>query len=95
MMFANRIGSSTGCSIWLPETSPPSPFRGGLRHRFKVATLPLGGSPLTASRHGSADCLRRKNVVPVHYGIRDLAPLVPHESNRALQLVPAKVARVV
>ncbi len=40
MIFANRIGSWTSCSIWLPETSPPSSYRGGLRHRFKVATLP-------------------------------------------------------
>src|SRR5262244_3574793 len=34
-MFANRISSSTGCSIWLPETSPPSSSRGVLRHRFQ------------------------------------------------------------
>jgi IS6 family transposase len=34
MPFANRIGSSTSCSIWLPETSPPSSSRGLLRHRF-------------------------------------------------------------
>ena len=34
-MFANRISSSTSCSIWLPETSPPSSSRGVLRHRFQ------------------------------------------------------------
>src|ERR1039458_2668557 len=35
MMFANRISSSTSCSIWLPETSPPSSARAVLRHRFQ------------------------------------------------------------
>src|ERR1022692_1400346 len=35
MMFANRIGSSTSCSIWLPETSPPSSARDLLGHRFQ------------------------------------------------------------
>src|ERR1017187_7986451 len=35
MMFANKISSSTSCSIWLPETSPPSSSRGVLRHRFE------------------------------------------------------------
>ena len=35
MMFANRISSSTSCSIWRPETSPPSSARGVLRHRFQ------------------------------------------------------------
>ena len=34
MMFANKIGSSTGCSIWLPETSPPSSYRGFLPPPF-------------------------------------------------------------
>ena len=34
-MFANRIGSSTSCSIWLPETSPPSSARSVLRHRLQ------------------------------------------------------------
>src|SRR5271170_3036768 len=34
-MFANRIGSSTDCSTWLPETSPPISYRGLLRHRFQ------------------------------------------------------------
>jgi len=34
-MFANRISSSTSCSIWLPETSPPGSARGLLRHRFQ------------------------------------------------------------
>jgi hypothetical protein len=24
-MFANRISSSTSCSVWLPETSPQPP----------------------------------------------------------------------
>ena len=35
MMFANRISSSTSCSIWLPETSPPSSSRDLLGHRFQ------------------------------------------------------------
>src|ERR1022692_2757926 len=53
-MFANRISSSTSCSIWLPETSPDRPAvrSGRLKPRrpaplgtssvtlFKVATLP-------------------------------------------------------
>jgi hypothetical protein len=34
-MFANRISSSTSCSIWLPETSPPSSARDVLRQRFQ------------------------------------------------------------
>ena len=34
MMSANKIGSSTGCSIWLPETSPPSSYRGFLPPPF-------------------------------------------------------------
>ena len=34
-MFANRISSSTSCSIWPPETSPPSSSRDVLRHRFQ------------------------------------------------------------
>jgi len=44
MMFANRISSSTSCSIWLPETSPPSSSRGVLRHRFQSCntSLPIG-----------------------------------------------------
>ena len=35
LMFANRISSSTSCSIWPPETSPPSSSRDVLRHRFQ------------------------------------------------------------
>ena len=35
MLFANRISSSTSCSIWLPETSPPSSARDLLGHRFQ------------------------------------------------------------
>src|ERR1035437_5250665 len=34
-MFTNRISSSTSCSIWPPETSPPSCARGLLRHHFQ------------------------------------------------------------
>src|ERR1019366_7504953 len=40
-MFANRISSSTSCSIWLPETSPPSSARGLLRHRFQSCNTSL------------------------------------------------------
>jgi transposase InsO family protein len=35
LMFANRISSSTSCSIWWPETSLPSSARGVLRPRFQ------------------------------------------------------------
>src|ERR1017187_10334489 len=35
MIFANKISSSTNCSIWPPETSPPSSARGLLRHHFQ------------------------------------------------------------
>src|ERR1019366_8129256 len=35
MMFANKISSSTSCSIWLPETSPPSSARAVLRHSLR------------------------------------------------------------
>jgi len=42
MMFANRIGSSTGCSIWLPETSPPISYRGLLPSPFsKLQHFPI------------------------------------------------------
>ena len=40
MMFANRISSSTSCSIWLPETLPPTSARASPVTAFKVATLP-------------------------------------------------------
>jgi adenylate cyclase len=36
MMFANRIGSSTNCSIWLPETSPTSSSRDLIRQHFQA-----------------------------------------------------------
>ncbi len=35
MTFANRISSSTSCSIWLPETSPPSSSRDLPGHCFQ------------------------------------------------------------
>src|ERR1017187_8919754 len=35
MIFANRISSSTSCSIWPPETSPPSSARDVLGHPFQ------------------------------------------------------------
>ena len=35
LMCANRISSSTGCSIWRPETLPRSSSCGVLRHRFQ------------------------------------------------------------
>jgi DNA replication protein DnaC len=41
MMFANRISSSTSCSIWLPETSPPSCSRGVLRQGFQSCNTSL------------------------------------------------------
>src|ERR1035437_7775133 len=55
-MFANRISSSTSCSICLPETSPPSSARGLLRHRFQSCNT----SPVPA---GSTDCSLRTNLV--------------------------------
>ena len=42
-MFANRISSSTSCSIWPPETSPPSSSRDVLRHRFQSCNTSLAG----------------------------------------------------
>jgi hypothetical protein len=41
MIFANRISSSTSCSICLPETSPPVPLGASSVTVFKVAALPL------------------------------------------------------
>src|ERR1019366_2758348 len=41
LMFANRISSSTSCSIWLPETSPPSSARGLLRDHFQSCNTSL------------------------------------------------------
>ena len=35
LMFATRISSSTDCSIWRSETSPPSSSRGVLRRSFQ------------------------------------------------------------
>ncbi len=43
-MFANRIGSSTNCSIWLPETLPPSSARAVLRHRLRCCNTSLFGA---------------------------------------------------
>ncbi len=43
MMFANRIVSSTTCSNWPPETSPPVPLETSSVAVFKVATLPVNG----------------------------------------------------
>ena len=50
MMSANRISSSTSCSIWLPETSdqflselPPSPFL-KLQHFRMEALCPQPGT---------------------------------------------------
>src|ERR1035441_7032920 len=41
MIFANRISSSTSCSICLPETSPSSSSRDVLRHRFQSCNTSL------------------------------------------------------
>src|ERR1035441_2618758 len=41
MIFANRISSSTSCSIWPPETSRPAPLGTSSVTVFKVATLPI------------------------------------------------------
>ncbi len=48
-MFANRISSSTSCSICLPETSPPSSARGLLRHRFQSCNTSLKIHPRRAT----------------------------------------------
>lgn len=40
MMCADRISSSTSCSIWLPEIAPPVPLWPSSVTVFKVATLP-------------------------------------------------------
>jgi hypothetical protein len=56
-MFANRISSSTSCSIWLPETSPPSSARGLLRHHFQSCNTSL----LDAIQQAlNRDCAERK-----------------------------------
>ena len=60
MMFANRISSSTSCSLCLPETSPPSFSRDVLRHVFKVATLPLELISDAGSRPGHPLRLRSR-----------------------------------
>jgi hypothetical protein len=58
LMFANRIGSSTSCSIWLPETSPPSFPRGTSSVTgFKVATLPFTARSALARRDHRKDLL--------------------------------------
>ena len=59
-MFANRISSSTSCSISLPEISPPLfPLGGVPLTVFKVATLPAGLLPARAAAHSnSANTLR-------------------------------------
>ena len=44
MMFANRISSSTSCSIQLPETSPPSSTRVVLRQCFQSCNTSGGYS---------------------------------------------------
>jgi glucose/arabinose dehydrogenase len=41
MMFANRITSSTSCSIWLPDTPALRYSRASSTTVFKVATLPV------------------------------------------------------
>ncbi len=53
-MFANRISSSTNCSIWLPETSPPSSSRGVLRHRFESCNTSAEDLLLPDFRSGAA-----------------------------------------
>src|ERR1019366_7898817 len=63
-MFANRISSSTSCSICLPETSPPSSARGVLRHRFESCNTSLQ----TAFGEQLFDVAERERVpkIPAH-----------------------------
>src|ERR1700751_1136546 len=49
-MFANRISSSTDCSIWQPETSPPSSSRGILRRSFQSCNTSVRSEDLLQSR---------------------------------------------
>jgi hypothetical protein len=65
MPFANRIGSSTSCSIWLPETSPPSSSRSLRRHRFQscnTSTATVQSTLEGTSRPTAADSDRRRTL---------------------------------
>src|SRR6202043_1220331 len=67
VMFANRIGSSTSCSIWLPETSPPSSARDLLGHRFQSCNTSLF---LRAAAGGEGpQGLRGKREIGRHRGV--------------------------
>src|SRR5271170_7311495 len=82
-MFANRIGSSTDCSTWLPETSPPISYRVLLRHRFQSCNT---SPPRTcACRPRTSEWLRYLPSLP---HLRwTAAPLAQAEESRA---VPAR-----
>jgi hypothetical protein len=59
-MFANRISSSTTCSICLPETSPPSSARAVLRHHFQSCNTSEGAPRVTWKHYGAAYRRRRE-----------------------------------
>src|ERR1022692_3799939 len=89
-MFANRISSSTSCSIWLPETSGhrPAVRSGRLKPRrpaplgtssvtvFKVATLPGG----VARRLGGCCC----DLIPLLFGKAGTRSLYRQRCHRLL-----------
>jgi hypothetical protein len=59
MTSVNRIDSSTSCSIWLPETSPPNSSRGVPRHCFQSCntsepSVPSPAAPPTRARQDRA-----------------------------------------
>ena len=92
MLFANRIGSSTSCSIWLPETSPPSSSRGLLRHRFQscntsFAVSVAGSNRTHAFRSGRT---QRRLQFFIDDGLDGGPNPLPHQLlERAFSLPPA------
>jgi hypothetical protein len=60
-MFANRISSSTGCSIWPPETAPPSFPQNLLSRRFQSCNT----SVQTRQRSFS----RARNLVEISFNL--------------------------
>src|ERR1019366_1890180 len=78
MMFANRISSSTSCSIWPPETSPPTSSRDVLRHRFQSCNTSVSGFgvEIYLSRARSRRQTPGWGRLPFADGVIDLAGLI-------------------
>src|SRR5260221_12238576 len=64
MMFANKISSSTSCSISLPETSRPVPLGASPSLFSKLQHFRGKGSPPTSSSTTTNDCIRRWLTAP-------------------------------